>query len=429
MVNQVIKGTAEVLDAKPISIGDIARVRDAAGAYTGEIRLGLGTEQNGGISITGVAGGLSGVSGVNGQTGVVSLDIGDMGDVTIGTPLAGSFLRWDGSAWVDQVFGLNDMAEVDITGVTNGQALIYDASSRTFKPGTVAASGASDNFGNHIATQPINMNSNGIYGLTEILFPTNWQVRAPTTNALAFYRDNVAKFSFINSGTVGVGYVAFGDYGTLRPDDSTTFGVDNLAYFSANGAVLKAPVTALNFYELGGIDHSVAPTTGQVPVWDGTKYAPGTVSGGGGVSTIAAATDVDTTGAVQGEYLRYNALASQWQRGTPDFDGTVAGLAEAAGAIAGQGLVYNGTAWALQAVAASTLGSLTNVTEAGVAVGHALQWNGTQWAPTPALQTDFDTKAPTAGDLMYFNGSEWTRVPAGLDGETLTLVGGVPTWA
>jgi hypothetical protein len=32
------------------------------------------------------------------------------------------------------------------------------------------------------------------------------------------------------------------------------------------------------------------------------------------------------------------------------------------------------------------------------------------------------------GDMFYFNGNQWVRIPKGNEGQRLTLINGVPTW-
>jgi len=53
-------------------------------------------------------------------------------------------------------------------------------------------------------------------------------------------------------------------------------------------------------------------------------------------------------------------------------------------------------------------------------------------------QTDTSTKLPldrltgpsdVTGDLAYYNGTSWARLPKGSNGQILTVSGGVPTWA
>jgi hypothetical protein len=42
---------------------------------------------------------------------------------------------------------------------------------------------------------------------------------------------------------------------------------------------------------------------------------------------------------------------------------------------------------------------------------------------------DIDLGSDTAGDLMYYDGSNWVRLPKGDEGQVLTIVGGIPAWA
>ena len=41
----------------------------------------------------------------------------------------------------------------------------------------------------------------------------------------------------------------------------------------------------------------------------------------------------------------------------------------------------------------------------------------------------FSIPGQVAGDLTYFNGTDWTRLPAGTNGYFLSLSGGLPVWA
>lgn len=41
----------------------------------------------------------------------------------------------------------------------------------------------------------------------------------------------------------------------------------------------------------------------------------------------------------------------------------------------------------------------------------------------------FSIPGQAAGDLTYFNGTDWTRLPAGTNGYFLSLAGGLPVWA
>ncbi|EKD41789.1 MAG: Kelch repeat protein [uncultured bacterium] len=43
--------------------------------------------------------------------------------------------------------------------------------------------------------------------------------------------------------------------------------------------------------------------------------------------------------------------------------------------------------------------------------------------------TDIALGSDTAGDVMYYDGTDWIRLPKGSDGQVLTLASGVPSWA
>ena len=111
-------------------------------------------------------------------TGNINLNIGlnDLNDVTLSTMAVGQVLRYDGSKWVNAklslsdiqmpaasngqvlkfngtewvaaaddkgttINSLNDLSDVDTTGKTNGQALVYDSQSGKWKPGDVQGGG------------------------------------------------------------------------------------------------------------------------------------------------------------------------------------------------------------------------------------------------------------------------------------------------
>ncbi|MEO7309158.1 MAG: DNRLRE domain-containing protein [Chitinophagaceae bacterium] len=48
-------------------------------------------------------------------------------------------------------------------------------------------------------------------------------------------------------------------------------------------------------------------------------------------------------------------------------------------------------------------------------------WNGTAWYPVV-------NKANMPGDMQYWNGIKWITIPLGLNNQTLTICGGIPTW-
>jgi hypothetical protein len=70
--------------------------------------------------------------------------LADLTDVDLTAPSTGSLLQWNGARWVDVVGNLDLLADVATTGAsapTDGQALVYQASSGLWKPGTVSGGG------------------------------------------------------------------------------------------------------------------------------------------------------------------------------------------------------------------------------------------------------------------------------------------------
>ena len=48
-------------------------------------------------------------------------------------------------------------------------------------------------------------------------------------------------------------------------------------------------------------------------------------------------------------------------------------------------------------------------------------WNSSRWYPVV-------NKGANPGDMQYWNGSKWILIPIGVQGQTLTVCGGIPTW-
>jgi hypothetical protein len=48
-------------------------------------------------------------------------------------------------------------------------------------------------------------------------------------------------------------------------------------------------------------------------------------------------------------------------------------------------------------------------------------WSGTQWVPVV-------NRANVYGDMQYWDGTKWVIIPLGLNGQVLTICGGVPQW-
>lgn len=430
MASQVIEGLTADLDQLVIPIGDVALDIDSLGVRTGQVRIGVGASQLGGITLSGIIGGGS-VSSVNGQTGAVVLDLANLASWDgVTAAAAGDLPFFNGSQYTPRAITLGDISEIVTTGVQNGDTLVWNAVNRRFEPGT-AVGGEADNMGDHTATTNLLMQNFAIDEASALNFALGWSVESPNDQSISIQRQGVTKFAMTNQGTAGVGFLVLGDYGAIRASDAAFGSPTNLAHFSASGAMLKTNLSDVDVSSFAQIDLA-GIATGQTVVWDGTNLVPGTASGGG-ATIISDLTDVITLGVQDGQALRWNAAQSRFEPGADTFSGNFADLAEFAALtpLAGQTPVFDGTNWGFGTVTTPDLGSLTNVTLTGLQDGDALTYfagTGT-WAPRRALVTDFDTSAPAAGDMMYFTGSVWSRVQAGTNGQVLTLVGGVPTWS
>ncbi len=51
------------------------------------------------------------------------------------------------------------------------------------------------------------------------------------------------------------------------------------------------------------------------------------------------------------------------------------------------------------------------------------RWNGTRWIAVESPQ------GASTGEMLYWNGTQWVGLPAGLNGQVLTLNNGVPGWS
>jgi hypothetical protein len=143
--------------------------------------------------------------------------------------------------------------------------------------------------------------------------------------------------------------------------------LDTPGSLGSNGQVLIMAGGVLTFatMALSSLSNvsATAPTTGQSLVWNGSQWAPSTISGGGGgVSTFTALSDVPDVYTPLG-WVRINA--------------------------AGTALEFIG----------GNLNDLNNVNETGKSPGYALTWNGSAWTPAPIPAGTFTGLTDTPGSL------------------------------
>ena len=178
-----------------------------------------------------------------------------------------------------------------------------------------------------------------------------------------------------------------------NPTDGQLYNENGITYLyvSPPGAWTRAGGVPITIDETDPVfTNSPAVSYTEAPI-DGTPYSRQdggwVAAGGGGATVISDLTDVDTTGVVGGDVLKWN--GSAW---TPTTDDDT-----------------------------DTLAALTDTTLTSPANGEVLQYNGAAWvnATAPAGYTDADvdthlnTGTATEGQVLSFTSGDYTWVDAG----------------
>ena len=158
---------------------------------------------------------------------------------------------------------LNDLSDVDTTGATTGQAIIWDAPSNTWKPGTVATSGG----GIELTDISVTTLSNGTASLV--------------------YDDSSGVFSFTPPDLSGFSTFS-GSYNDLTNQPTLFSGSYNDLSDKPTFAV--SDLTDVN---------NTSPSVGQILKWDGTQWSPAadlTASGNSGIALTDLSVNLLTSG-------------------------------------------------------------------------------------------------------------------------------------
>ena len=386
--------------------------------------------------------------------------INGLNDVDTSTvpPTDGQALVWDNTAgqWEPGTVAggggattIDGLTDVDTTTVapTDGQALVWDNSNSQWEPGNVASN------------IEWNLTANGT---TDYIFAGPGFAGTETDPTIYVVRGQTYKF------TNAMGAHPFqiqstqGTSGTVYNNGITNNGVSNgtlawevrmdapsiLYYQCTSHALMAGTIYVLDEGSGGGattIDGltdvdttSVAPTNGQVLVWDNTagQWEPGSIPPGG-ATTIDALNDVDTStvAPTDGQALVWDNANSQWEPGTVAGSNAVDSVNSQTGVVVldaddiDDTSTTNKFATAAQLTNADnavqptdSVSTLNDVNTSGVSNGDVLSYNGTSWVPTSAPpanissssidalnDVDTSTVTPTDGQALVWDNtaSQW----------------------
>jgi len=240
---------------------------------------------------------------------------------------------------------INSLSDVNTTAVpTDGQALLWNAATSNWIPGTVSGGG-----GGTAATTFLAL-----------------------TDTPANYTSAGSRFVKVNSGATGLEFVA---------------------------GIQSSDVSAISINSLSDVDTvTSAPSVGQVLKWNGTNWVPAAdaTSGGGG-------TNADTLDGFDSTYfLNYNNLTNQ-----PSIPTTFTALTDTPAnysSAGGRFVKVNAGATALEFVSEAipaTLGDLSGVVISAPTVGDVLYYNGTNWVKQNGPIIRWSLSASGSADYVY----------------------------
>jgi hypothetical protein len=356
----------------------------------------------------------------------IPANINDLGDVDTTGITSGQVLQYDGTNFVAATISgggassLDDLSDVDTatTAPTSGDALVYDGTN--FVPQAVTGSGATTLDGlNDVDTTGVALNNVLKYD------GTNWV-------------DGSVAYSEV-TGTPTLATVATsGSYNDLSNRPS-------LAIVATTGDytdLVNTPTVPVNINDLGDVD-TTGITSGQVLQYNGTSFIAATISGGG-ATTIEGLDNVDTTGVALNNVLKYDgtnwvdgSVAYSEVTGTP----TLATVATSGSyddlsnlpVLATVATSGSYTDLANQPSIPSAINDLTDVDTTGITSGQVLQFDGTNFvaatisgggasALDDLSDVDTTTTAPTSGDALVYDGTNFVpqAISGGIGGSTVS---------
>lgn len=285
---------------------------------------------------------------------------------------------------------------------------------------------ARNSSGNPIVSSPIGLKLSITDGSTELYTETF----SPTTNTLGLFNVEVGNGTPVSGTFSSIDWINGSKFLKVEMDASggtsyTLMGTSQL--ISVPYALVANKAADMQLNDLTDVDAS-SPMTNQVLQWNGTEWVPATisVSGGDNWGSQNVITNIDLSG--NGTSANPLTLAQQ-------------------GAVTGQALIWNGTSWVPQNISGDNWGSqsaITNTTltgngtaafplglaQQGAVTGQVLRWNGSAWVPqnisgdnwgtqsastgitltgngTPGLPLNLSQQGATTGQVLKWSGSAW----------------------
>ena len=308
---------------------------------------------------------------------VASLD--DIGNVTAPTPTSGDFLKYNGSAWVNDAIDLStDTTGSYVASLTAGTGVTLTNNSGEGATPTVA-------IGQAVGTG----NSVTFVGVTAALTGN-----ASTATTLATTR------AIEVSGDVT---------GTANFDGSAAINI--VTTIAANSVALGTDTT-------GNYVSDVTSGTGIT-----VTHTPGEGSSASVAinATLDQLSNVTAPSPSDGQFLKYVAASSAWEPAAVPTINTLDDVGDVTitGASSGQFLKWNGSAWVNDAVPIiSNIDDITGVTITAAADKDFLMYNGTAWVDQP-ITLGTDTTGNYMTDVSAGTGISITHTPA--EGSTATI--------
>jgi hypothetical protein len=243
------------------------------------------------------------ISELNDSTGIIPINLEDLNNVSSAAPSSGQVLKWDGSQWApgtdltaDSGSGitLEDLSVSTAATPVGGGSLSYASGVFTFTPADVPAdiSDLTDTTG--IIPTDISDLTDSTGSIPTSLLDLTDVVGGQGTSGQVLTSSGTGAFSF--QSVTSTSSISLTDFSVSI---SAALGGGDLDYDNTTGVFTFAPADvpeSLN--DLTDVTISGTPGTGQVLGWNGSQWAPTTVSSGSGGDVVGPSTAINNAIAI-----------------------------------------------------------------------------------------------------------------------------------